>query len=83
MNGRREFRRLLRDQILRKIPENHVASIADDLHVVAWLWRNASWDAGLWYLQDGYRRNWGKAMRSLQLYLHGRDAERTSDEAGS
>jgi len=56
-----------------------VASLADHLHVVAWLWRNASWDAGLWYLQESHSRHWGEAMRSLQLYLHVRDAQREED----
>lgn len=52
-----------------------VASIADHLHVVAWLWRNTDWDTGLWYLAESHRDHWGAAMRSLQLYLHARDIE--------
>ena len=56
-----------------------VAALADHLHVAAWLWRNASWQAGLWYLQESHRRHWGEPMRHLQLYLHVRDAQR-SDE---
>ncbi len=53
-----------------------VVAVADALHVVAWLWRNTSWQAGMWYLQESYRRHWGEAMRALQLYLHVRDAQR-------
>ena len=56
-----------------------VATVADHLHVVAWLWRNASWPAGLWYLQESHRRHWGEPMRALQLYLHVRDAQREEE----
>ena len=57
-----------------------VATIADHLHVTAWLWRNATWDLGLWYLDESHRDHWGEALRSLQLYLHVRDAERERGE---
>lgn len=57
-----------------------VATIADHLHVTAWLWRNASWDIGLWYLDQSHHGHWGEAMRSLQLYLHVREAERERAE---
>jgi hypothetical protein len=52
-----------------------VATIADHLHVTAWLWRNTTWDTGLWYLHESQRQHWGVAMRSLQLYLQVREAE--------
>jgi hypothetical protein len=51
-----------------------VTSIADHLHAVAWLWRNASFEVGLWYLDESYREQWGRALRTLQLYLHDRRA---------
>jgi hypothetical protein len=56
-----------------------VAAIADDLHAAAWLWRNATFDVGLWYLEDSHRRHWGRAMRTLQLYLHDRRAAEPDD----
>ena len=57
-----------------------VAIVADHLHVVAWLWRNASGEAGLWYLEESRRDDWGHAMRALQLYLQVREAEREHEE---
>ena len=27
-------------------------------------------DTGLWYLEESYRDHWGRALRTLQLYLH-------------
>ncbi|MFP6608148.1 MAG: hypothetical protein VCC67_15220 [Myxococcota bacterium] len=57
-----------------------VAIVADHLHVVAWLWRNASGEAGLWYLEESRRDDWGHAMRALQLYLQVREAEREREE---
>jgi hypothetical protein len=50
-----------------------IAAIADHLHAVAWLWRSATPDAGLWYLAESYRTAWGHPMRALQLYLHDRE----------
>ncbi len=67
------------DRVTRSAASD-VAQIADPLHVVAWLWRNRDWDTGLWYLHDSYRRSWGEAMRSLQLYLHLRETQRLKDE---
>lgn len=52
-----------------------VAAIADHLHAVSWLWRNTTYELGLWYLAASYRQSWGQAMRELQLYLHARAAE--------
>lgn len=49
-----------------------VATIADHLHAVAWLWRNATFELGLWYLAASHHSSWGRAMRELQLYLHTR-----------
>ena len=46
-----------------------IAVVADHLHVVAWLWRSVSWDAGLWYLEESRATRWGQSMRALQLYL--------------
>lgn len=46
-----------------------IATLADHLHVVAWLWRSVSWDAGLWYLEESRTAHWGQSMRALQLYL--------------
>jgi hypothetical protein len=57
-----------------------LATIADHLHVTAWLWRNAAWEAGLWYLEESHREHWGEAMRGLQLYLHVREVEREREE---
>jgi len=57
-----------------------LASVADHLHVVAWLWRNASWEVGCWYLEESRRRHWGAPMRALQLYLQVREAERDDEE---
>lgn len=57
-----------------------IAVLADHLHVVAWLWRNASWETGLWYLEESRKLHWGPAMRSLQLYLEVREAERSHEE---
>ena len=57
-----------------------VAIVADHLHVVAWLWRNASWETGLWYLEESRRDHWGHAMRALQLYLQVREAERERED---
>ncbi len=57
-----------------------VAIVADHLHVVAWLWRNVSWETGLWYLEESQRDHWGHAMRALQLYLQVREAERAREE---
>lgn len=51
-----------------------IATIADHLHAVAWLWRNESREAGLSYLERSHREEWGEAMRALQLYLHVRDS---------
>jgi hypothetical protein len=62
-------------------PAHDLASIADHLHVVAWLWREHDWDTGLWYLHDSHRRHWGLPMRGLQLYLHAR--ERRAQLSGS
>jgi hypothetical protein len=56
-------------------PTRDVAEIADHLHVVAWLWRRETWEAGLWYLQESHHRHWGEAMRCLQLYLQVRERE--------
>lgn len=53
-----------------------IATVADHLHVVAWLWRNTSWETGLWYLEESRRDHWGEAMRALQLYLQVKEAER-------
>ena len=58
-----------------------LAIIADHLHAVAWLWRNSTWNAGLWRLDESYRSHWGVAMRSLQLYLHFRSVERAKNDA--
>ncbi len=58
-----------------------VAVMADHLHAVAWLWRNSTWDAGLWYLAESYWNYWGVAMRALQLYLHVRNVERERAES--
>lgn len=49
-----------------------VAMLADHLHAVAWLWRDASFELGVWYLEESYRAHWGRSMRALQLYLHDR-----------
>jgi hypothetical protein len=57
-----------------------IATIADHLHVTAWLWRKATWDIGLWYLHESYSAHWGVAMRALQLYLQVRDLERAERE---
>ena len=57
-----------------------VTTIADALHVVSWLWRNAGWEAGLWYLAGSHAERWGEAARSLQLYLHVRQVEREREE---
>lgn len=57
-----------------------VATIADHLHATAWLWRNASFDLGLWYLDESYRAHWGRPMRALQLYLHDKRAAAEEDE---
>lgn len=51
-----------------------VATIADHLHAVAWLWRSASFDLGLGYLDVSHRAHWGRPMRALQLYLHDKRA---------
>jgi hypothetical protein len=56
-----------------------IATIADHLHVTAWLWRKVTWETGLWYLHESYREHWGMAMRSLQLYLQVRDVERQEE----
>jgi len=52
-----------------------IAAIADHLHAVAWLWRNATYEQGLCYLAASHRGSWGRAMRELQLYLHRRASE--------
>jgi hypothetical protein len=57
-----------------------VATVADHLHVVAWLWRNVGWETGLGYLEESRRDHWGYAMRALQLYLEVRAAEREREE---
>jgi len=57
-----------------------IAAIADHLHAVAWLWRNASFEQGVQYLDQSYRAHWGHPMRALQLYLHDVDVA-TSDAA--
>ncbi len=62
-------------------PARDVAEIADHLHAVAWLWRNATWSLGLWYLEESHRKHWGTAMRALQLYLHVRAASRNREAA--
>ena len=49
-----------------------IAVIADHLHAVAWLWRNASLELGLYYLETSQRRSWGRPLRALQLYLQSR-----------
>jgi hypothetical protein len=59
-----------------------VATIASHLHVVAWLWRHATWDLGCWYLDESHRDAWGERMRALQLYLQVRGAERERKEVG-
>ena len=53
-----------------------IATLADHLHVVAWLWRKASWEVGCWYLGESHRASWAEPMRALQLYLQVREAER-------
>ena len=58
-----------------------IATIADHLHAAAWLWRNASQQAGLEYLEESHREHWGEAMRALQLYLHVRQV-RSAREPG-
>lgn len=60
-----------------------IAAIADHLHAVGWLWRNASWDDGLWYLEASYRAHWGESMRALQLYLHVHAQQHAEREAPS
>ena len=57
-----------------------IAIVADHLHVVAWLWRNAGWETGLWYLEESRKDHWGQAMRVLQLYLQVRGAEHEREE---
>jgi hypothetical protein len=52
-----------------------VATIADHLHAVSWLWRNATYEHGLWYLAASHRHSWGLPMRELQLYLDTRAVE--------
>ena len=50
-----------------------LATLADHLHVAAWLWRRHDFDAGCWWLFESHRSHWGEAMRHLQLYLHARE----------
>ena len=57
-----------------------IAVIADQLHAVAWLWRNETFELGLSRLEASYRRSWGRHLRALQLYLQSRkDASAPED----
>ena len=57
-----------------------VATIADHLHVVAWLWRNHGRDTAVGYLYSSHRSVWGAVLRRLQGYLHARECSRSEPE---
>ena len=60
-----------------------IAVLADHLHVVAWLWRRVSWNAGLWYLEESRVKSWGQSMRALQLYLQVLEEQREREQLQS
>ena len=55
---------------------DEIATLADHLHVVAWLCRKTRFDVSSWYLEESHRHRWREPMRALQLYLQVREAER-------